>query len=915
MMNMRLPGLLLLTATVLAGQDGAGLAGGTQQVLLDIVVRDSRGRLVRDLTADEVRITDEGSTLKPAGFRLASSDDRRLITFVFERFGPDGRAIAREGAFALLKDAAGQNVYFAVVAIGKQARLVQNFTGDPKLVRDAIERLSSPSRKSEALDNLAVAPAPTGEGAELDLQRIMAQALDPSSIANVRGSPSIQALLRLAREQRTVTGRKTLVYFCEGLQLSESQRRQVQEIVAAANQANLSIYPVDVSGLDPEVSTGAPSTGLNLNQSVAAGVAMANLGLGAGDSTHRIDTSKLEKRAERRGPLAELAAGTGGYLISNTNDARKHARRIAEEALNYYEVKYVPPPSQLDGRFRPVSVTVERPKVTVQSRPGYAAIPSAPGAPVETFEVPLMNELSGAKTHQDFYHAAALIPLRDTGDAIEHAIVVEARMGDLQIQEDMRASLCRIHGAILALVRASTGKIVARASLDSPFQGPLDRKSTYQNAPLTLEHRVSLPPGRYTLETIVADLEGGRSSIQRRAVQVEPWPQGPHVSALAYARTVIAAGVGGRHVFRSAEKAIEPALELKLPGGPGSAAGVYFIASGATGSTAPIAIALALLKGGEEIARAAVFEGPVNGEMPMILKLDAGSIPGGEYRLEVRVTQAGKTAVSSLPLTIDSWDGEAQARPGLKAEVRPADGWNESPPTGEQKKLFESARARALNYTQSLPDFLCLQTTRRFEDPTGQQDWRQKDEYSEVVTWYNGFESYSQVGGRNRASKVKADPVRVRSAGEFGSVLRTIFLPESKAEFRWLRSESVGGRPAEVFAYRIAEENSRYNVNYLGKHNYHVRPGYRGIVSIDSNTAETLHLEADIERLPGGMRVDELQLTVDYDVASVAGRDFLLPSAASLMTRLGARHMVRNEMRFSGYRRFETQSSIRYGPK
>jgi hypothetical protein len=55
------------------------------------------------------------------------------------------------------------------------------------------------------------------------------------------------------------------------------------------------------------------------------------------------------------------------------------------------------------------------------------------------------------------------------------------------------------------------------------------------------------------------------------------------------------------------------------------------------------------------------------------------------------------------------------------------------------------------------------------------------------------------------------------------------------------------------------------------------------------------------------MKVEELQLTVDYDAANVAGRDFLLPSAASLMTRLGSRHLVRNEMRFSGYRRFETQ--------
>jgi hypothetical protein len=269
--------------------------------------------------------------------------------------------------------------------------------------------------------------------------------------------------------------------------------------------------------------------------------------------------------------------------------------------------------------------------------------------------------------------------------------------------------------------------------------------------------------------------------------------------------------------------------------------------------------------------------------------------------------------MSSLPLTIDPFQNEGAPVRALNVTAKKAEEWGASPPSEEQKKLLEAARGRALGYTQKLPNFLCLQTTRRLEDPTGNQDWRQKDEYSEMITWYNGVESYSHAGGRNRTKDKKTDPVRVTSAGEFGSLLKTIFVPESKADFRWVRSESVSGRSAEVFAYRIAPENSQYNVNYLGKHSYHAKPGYHGIVIVDSNTAETIHLEAQIQELPDEILVDELQLSVDYETANVAGGDYLLPSAASLITHL-PRLVVRNEMRFSGYRRFDADTNIQYIP-
>ncbi|MCL6506865.1 MAG: hypothetical protein K6T59_07555, partial [Bryobacteraceae bacterium] len=47
----------------------------TQEVLLDLVVRDKRGRLVRDLRPEEIEVYDDGVPVKLTGFRLVTGQD------------------------------------------------------------------------------------------------------------------------------------------------------------------------------------------------------------------------------------------------------------------------------------------------------------------------------------------------------------------------------------------------------------------------------------------------------------------------------------------------------------------------------------------------------------------------------------------------------------------------------------------------------------------------------------------------------------------------------------------------------------------------------------------------------------------------------------------------------------------------
>ncbi|MCC7154272.1 MAG: hypothetical protein IT161_06840, partial [Bryobacterales bacterium] len=71
----------------------------TEEVILDVIVRDKKGKPVKDLTPEEVEVTDNGVKQKVTGFRLVEGREAiekgarvpldamkqiRLVTLVFE---------------------------------------------------------------------------------------------------------------------------------------------------------------------------------------------------------------------------------------------------------------------------------------------------------------------------------------------------------------------------------------------------------------------------------------------------------------------------------------------------------------------------------------------------------------------------------------------------------------------------------------------------------------------------------------------------------------------------------------------------------------------------------------------------------------------------------------------------------------
>jgi VWFA-related protein len=161
-------------------RDDETIVVGSTEVLLDAVVKDKRGRVVKDLKPSDFEVWEDGVRQEIRSFRLvtrgpeaagnaaragdapggsktpaggvtpvrtspSSSRANRLsaVALVFDRLSPEGRARARSAALSYVGDAARPDDFVGVFGIDLSLRAVQPFTNDGRLVRQAVDRVAA----------------------------------------------------------------------------------------------------------------------------------------------------------------------------------------------------------------------------------------------------------------------------------------------------------------------------------------------------------------------------------------------------------------------------------------------------------------------------------------------------------------------------------------------------------------------------------------------------------------------------------------------------------------------------------------------------------------------------------------------------------------------------------------------------
>ena len=705
-------GLLASTGTLLAQAPSSQRPQATFEtqstiVLLDVVVRDRKGRPVRDLRPDELHVFEDGQRRELTSFRLVEgqvSEERvapssasglqpdpsrqvSLVTMVFDKL-MDGRQLSQQAALDFLANNMEANVWVSVWTIDQRLYLRQEFTQDRYLLRQAVLKatgttsVAAASLSGEAafqdqvardastvasgLQQAAVGTPGGAGGADASaIGQANAQAQMAAVVAGIlrftsniqrqqQGQSSLYPLLGMVKAQGRLAGRKTMLYFSEGLVVPKNLEEVFKTAIGEANRANVTVYAIDARGLNSSRDSDATRDQL-LQAARTSQQQMARRGAGAVsvDEVMIAENAEESLRANLQESLNELAQSTGGFLTANTNDFKPAMARIATDIGSYYEAAYVPVVQDFDGRFRRIEVKVTRPGVTVQSRSGYFALPPGEGSALLPFEMPLLTALTVDPPPHAFDYQSAALQFGTTPEGREHLLVFEVPLATMTFQEDRRRKLYRLRFSLLALVRDSEGRIVERFSDDYPFEGPLENLEGVKRGNLIFRRPFTLPPGTYSVDFVAQDRDSGRTSVQRSALRVTP-PQAIAVSSVAVVRRLEEAGpeVPADDPFRVDRTRVVPNLDVPIAKAQNEALSVFFTVYAAPGASP--AMALEFLRGDTLVARARP-ELPAagsDGRIPYVGTFPITTFEPGRYSVRALVMDGATVAESETAFTI-----------------------------------------------------------------------------------------------------------------------------------------------------------------------------------------------------------------------------------------------------------------------
>jgi hypothetical protein len=271
---------------------------------------------------------------------------------------------------------------------------------------------------------------------------------------------------------------------------------------------------------------------------------------------------------------------------------------------------------------------------------------------------------------------------------------------------------------------------------------------------------------------------------------------------------------------------------------------------------------------------------------------------------------AGPKTIAGMEMLVDESEGlpAPKALAGFPTAAAPS-------ASEEAFALAEAAR-NSLNYAATLPDFICTESVRRYEDMKRKekQNWTLKDTLTLQLSYFGHVEDYklTTVNGK-RTYRSYEEMGGAESQGEFGSLLLSIFRDAPRSRFAWDHWTTLRRRRTHVYRFHIGLEESTYNVQFASswQGSMTARTGQHGFIYVDAESNRVVRVYADADSIPPDFPVTNVYTLLDYDFVDVGGHAFLLPIRA--LVRMGTnRVQTRNEMAFESYRKFSSDANITF---
>jgi VWFA-related protein len=535
----------------------------TRLVIVDVIALDHKGAPVTDLKADDFTLQEENQPQKirvfnfqqgpqgqPAVLTPATLSSNRITNM--PRFKTnsalnvlllDGinvtnanQKYAREQMLKFLeKLPAGEPL--AVYAMGTKLRMLQDFTVDPTLLKEAVKKSRSNSLgvRSESSNAMDLPPATMDAMQPTMLMQVLRFGQEQAiNQMDERVRLTIEQLGALARNLAGYPGRKNLIWVSEAFPAylfpqdpdpmarnsSSAGSAHLPNIVSYQGQINhasdllanaqVAVYPVDAGAVgNRDVYSSLSNTDSNgnyLGNSARGTIRNGMTGSAQAAEISNASTSTMNSHST----MNTIADQTGGKAFYNTNDLNNAIRDGMEDGSTYYTLGYYPENKNWDSRFRRISVKVNRPGVKLHYRQGFYAVEPKEYAKQDPktlamdigSALDINNPISTALSFQ----AIVLPPSAQNGNKVQINYGVDPHSIDFELKEDGLQ-----HASVDCGVRAysKTGESIKLQG--STFNAALapEQYQKVMNAIFPCNQTLELPPGEYLLRLAVRDTNNG----------------------------------------------------------------------------------------------------------------------------------------------------------------------------------------------------------------------------------------------------------------------------------------------------------------------------------------------------------------------------------------------------------------------
>ncbi|MDR3699510.1 MAG: VWA domain-containing protein [Candidatus Sulfopaludibacter sp.] len=699
-----IPAVLIVAAAVPAWpQQQPTVKANVDEVLLDLIVRDKKGKPITDLKPEDITVSDNGAKQTLLSFRLVRGSEAvsatgastpldplrqlRLVTLAFEPIdAPDQRKLARTAALDLIKGDQGTNVFYSVVVIDTRLLVLQQFTKDHDALTKAIDRatqgVSAPRLATEAdaimaelkrdlggatvngadqdanlltaATQTAGQPVTNGDSAlQAKLASVMLGMLRMDAEAQSQSTRlSVFALKALVNGLRPMPGRKSILYFSSGMTLTPELDVPFRNLISTANGFNVTFYTVDLRGV-MTASQNADAMGQMNAGAKASNTTTIGDNRVTPEQMKASDTYEVAARANVDLPLRDLAESTGGFLIGDSNDLRQPLRHVNEEISAYYEVSYNPGIQNYDASFRKLSVSANRKDLVIHARTGYFALPpEARAAGLAPFELPLLKLISDGKLSSDVNYRAGAVLLQPKKGETGVAVLMEVPLHELEGKAN-GASL-DVHCSIAALVKDSKGEVVQKITRDRSFKVTADQ---HKMGNFLDKAMLDLAPGKYVLESAVEDRENLKSGVQRLEFTVPAGGTGVGISTLMPMRSYApnAKDLDPNDPFQYQGGSVTPTMDMVVKKAPNSALRLFFTVYQDAAIAAKPSVEIEFLLNGKSLTKVPMQlpAADAQGRIPYLMTIPAEAIPVGSYEVRASAKQGSTTAVSSTTVKFE----------------------------------------------------------------------------------------------------------------------------------------------------------------------------------------------------------------------------------------------------------------------